>query len=107
MEDNIGFRKKPRLEASHGAALQVVDNPGGSRPGGKAGGQKSGAKQQASHANTVGMKVVSGSRGKKQGPDVADHISRQLKAIYDDVLGQPVPSRFHDLLSKLGNDRDE
>ena len=104
MEDNIGFRKKPRMEGPQGAALQVVDSPGGSRPGGKAGGQKAGAKQQASHS---GMKVVGGGRGKKSTPDVADHISRQLKAIYDDVLGQAVPSRFFDLLSKLDNDRDQ
>lgn len=29
------------------------------------------------------------------------HIGRQLKAIYDDVLNQPIPDRFLDLLSKL------
>jgi hypothetical protein len=32
------------------------------------------------------------------------HIGRQLKAIYDDVLNQPIPARFLDLLGELGAD---
>lgn len=29
------------------------------------------------------------------------HIGRHLKAAYDDVLNQPVPDRFHQLLEAL------
>lgn len=30
-----------------------------------------------------------------------DHIGRQLRAIYDDLLSQPVPDRFLELLRQL------
>lgn len=34
-------------------------------------------------------------------PQVQDHIGRQLRAVYDDVLQQPVPDRFRELMEKL------
>jgi hypothetical protein len=34
-------------------------------------------------------------------PDVQAKIGEKLKAIYDDVVRQPVPDRFKDLLSQL------
>jgi hypothetical protein len=39
-------------------------------------------------------------------PDVPidEHIGRHLKAIYDDVLQQPIPDRFLDLLNQLGDE---
>jgi hypothetical protein len=44
--------------------------------------------------------------GKKKKPpalpaDVQVRIGEKLKAIYDDVVRQPVPDRFKDLLSQL------
>ena len=104
MEDNIGFRKKPR-PVNPQAVVQVVNNTSGSRPGGKMGGNKAGVKSQPGPTKTVGMRMVNG-RVKKSGPEVADHISRQLKAVYDDILSQPVPDRLIDLLSKLDVDSD-
>jgi hypothetical protein len=38
---------------------------------------------------------------KKRGPNVKDHISRQLKALYSEVANQPVPDRFLELLDRL------
>ena len=35
------------------------------------------------------------------GEEVKDHIARQLKAIFDEVVNQPVPDRFLDLLNQL------
>ena len=35
---------------------------------------------------------------------IDEHIGRHLKAIYDDVLNQPIPDRFLDLLNQLGNE---
>ena len=32
---------------------------------------------------------------------VEDHISRQLRALYDDVVSQPIPDRLVDLLRQL------
>jgi hypothetical protein len=34
-------------------------------------------------------------------PQVQEHIGRQLRAVYDDVLKQPLPDRFRELLEKL------
>lgn len=34
-------------------------------------------------------------------PQVQDHIGRQLRALYDDVLTQPVPDRFKELMDRL------
>ena len=32
---------------------------------------------------------------------VQDHIGRQMRAVYDDLLSQPVPDRFLELLQQL------
>jgi hypothetical protein len=34
-------------------------------------------------------------------PQLQDHIGRQLRAVYDDILSQPVPDRFRELMEKL------
>ncbi|GGH26753.1 hypothetical protein GCM10007036_34790 [Alsobacter metallidurans] len=34
-------------------------------------------------------------------PQIQDHIGRQLRAVYDEVLNQPVPDRFKELMDKL------
>ena len=35
---------------------------------------------------------------------IDEHIGRHLKAIYDDVLNQPIPDRFLDLLTQLSGE---
>ncbi|MDH7797760.1 MULTISPECIES: NepR family anti-sigma factor [unclassified Beijerinckia] len=37
--------------------------------------------------------------------EVHAQIGRQLRSIYDDVLNQPIPDRFLDLLLKLEDDK--
>jgi hypothetical protein len=44
---------------------------------------------------------------KRRPPDVKDHIGRQLRALYDEVVNQPVPERFMELLNRLDESRDE
>ena len=34
-------------------------------------------------------------------PEIADQIGRQLRSVYNDILAQPVPDRFLDLLKDL------
>ncbi len=34
-------------------------------------------------------------------PEISDQIGRQLRSVYNDILAQPVPDRFLDLLKKL------
>jgi len=48
------------------------------------------------------MRVIEGG-ARKRPPDVKDHIAQQLKAVYDDILKQPVPARFMDLLHELAS----
>lgn len=105
MEDNIGFRKKPRAEGPSDV-IKMVDGSGGSRRGGKAGGTKPGGTAKSRARVPPEMRVVNG-RSKKTEPDIADHISRQLKAVYDDMLNQPVPDRFIELLSQLDSTSDK
>ena len=47
--------------------------------------------------------VESGKKNKAPAlpPDVQGKIGEKLKALYDDVVRQPVPDRFMDLLSQL------
>jgi hypothetical protein len=47
--------------------------------------------------------VESGKKNKAPAlpPDVQSKIGEKLKALYDDVVRQPVPDRFRDLLSQL------
>jgi hypothetical protein len=47
--------------------------------------------------------MASVSRSRKCGgkADVADQIGLGLRSVYDDVLSQPVPDRFFDLLRQL------
>ncbi len=35
---------------------------------------------------------------------IDDHIGQQLQAVYDDVVSQPIPDRFLELLSQLGKE---
>jgi hypothetical protein len=38
---------------------------------------------------------------------IQSRIGDQLRAMYDELMHQPVPDRFRDLLSKLEQDRGE
>jgi hypothetical protein len=37
----------------------------------------------------------------KGGSTIGEHIGRELRNLYDDVVAQPVPDRFLDLLNRL------
>jgi hypothetical protein len=39
--------------------------------------------------------------GASLGPDLQAHIGRQLRAVYDEVVGEAVPDRFLRLLEEL------
>jgi len=40
-------------------------------------------------------------------PQIQDHIGRQLRSIYDDILNQPVPDRFRELMDRLDAPPDD
>jgi len=68
------------------------DALGAASTGGPAGGPEQAADRKAGAAARLGG-------------EVENAIGRRLKAMYDDVLNEPVPDRFLDLLAKL--DRKE
>ncbi len=53
------------------------------------------------HCQKGGIASVSPSKKFSSKTDVADEIGRGLRNIYNDVLSQPVPDRFFDLLKQL------
>ncbi|WP_418901327.1 NepR family anti-sigma factor [Terripilifer ovatus] len=51
-----------------------------------------------------GIRVVdnrSVAKGQPQQSEIQVQIGRQLRTVYDDVLNQPIPDRFMELLQKL------
>lgn len=55
-----------------------------------------GDEMQAAQDDTAGSK-----RAAAIDPRIQTEIGKHLRAIYDDVINEPVPSRFMDLLSQL------
>jgi hypothetical protein len=98
MDENSGTSKKLRAAAVV-SVVPVADAPAG-QAGRKAKRHATGAEKTKSDLKSEQMRVIEGG-ARKRLPDVKDHIGLQLKAIYDDVLKQPVPARFLDLLQEL------
>jgi len=93
MDDKTGTRKKP----SAISARPAVRSAGGrATPASAAAPQTQGAVQPRAE----NMQVIEGG-GAKTGPNVKTYIERQLKSVYDDMLNQPIPDRFLDLLNSL------
>lgn len=93
MDDKTGTRKKPSAISARPAVRPVA---GRSAPASAAAPQTQGAAQPRAE----NMQVIEGG-GAKPGPNVKTYIERQLKSVYDDVLNQPIPDRFLDLLNAL------
>ncbi len=56
-----------------------------------------------SRAEKTGSPCSMPARTAKSRSEIADQIGLQLRSLYDDVLAQPVPGRFLDLLNELEN----
>ncbi|MCI0598930.1 MAG: hypothetical protein L0Y50_04150 [Beijerinckiaceae bacterium] len=79
---------KPRNVPIRTAANKIFERPGN--------GDETGCTEAASES--VGAPCQKKSATKSE---IADQIGLQLRSIYDDVLAQPVPGRFLDLLRQL------
>lgn len=101
MDENT--RKKPRAISARpavrlpegGIAAVSVASMAGSQP----------AQNLPAPQMTDSMQVIEGG-GTKPGPNVKAYIERQLKSVYDDVLNQPIPDRFLDLLNGLDGKKE-
>jgi hypothetical protein len=101
MEDKLGMRKKPRELPPAAASVRLVETEageGGVRPISDAKGRS-----RVTDKQKPAVRLVKPAP-KAPPPEVADHVSRRLKAVYDDVLNQPIPDRFLDLLKVLDAD---
>ncbi len=101
MEDKMGIRKKAR-ELTAVANVHLVDTVGGAAlDRGHVGDTK--GNLRVTEKQKPAMRLVKPAPPAPQ-PPVADHVSRRLKALYDDVLNQPIPDRFMDLLKELDSE---
>lgn len=97
MDEKSGMKKKP----SAVSARPVVHAPSGRGPAAPASAGPSAQVQ----AQAVGPMEQSPQgiedSSTDAGPNVKAYIERQLKSVYDDVLNQPIPDRFLELLNAL------
>ncbi len=98
MDENSGIKKKP----SAVSARSVVKDPSGRGPAAPASaGPPNNIQVQAAAPNMAETMQVIGDGSAQTGPNVKAYIERQLKSVYDDVLNQPIPDRFLELLNTL------
>jgi hypothetical protein len=103
MDDKNGTKKKPSVVS----ARPVVRMPSGRGPAVPASaGPPSPVQVQAAAPNMVQTMQGIADGGMETGPNVKAYIERQLKSVYDDVLNQPIPDRFLDLLNVLDQSVD-
>jgi len=79
---------KPRNPTIKAASAKLSESPGGKHELGRP------DSETGIGGGPCSRKAVSKS-------DIADQIGVHLRCIYDDVLAQPVPGRFLDLLQQL------
>jgi hypothetical protein len=98
MDENSGIKKKQ----SAVSARSVVRDPSGRGPAAPASaGPPNHIQIQAAAPNMAETMQVIGDGSAQTGPNVKAYIERQLKSVYDDVLNQPIPDRFLELLNTL------
>lgn len=103
MDEKNGMKKKP----SAISARPVVRAPSGRGPAAPASAAPPSPVQVQAAApdmNETIQGITDG--GMETGPNVKAYIERQLKSVYDDVLNQPIPDRFLDLLNVLDQSAD-
>lgn len=113
LDANVGVTEKFRA-CQEPASRRGVEAPLVtllSRPGSAGNGAKGGALGEGKQRRRTGTSMdqhvnvaPNGSGrvpGEPSGNDVQSHIGRQLRAIYDGVVAQPVPDRFLELLNEL------
>ena len=98
MDEKGRMKKKP----SAVSARSVVRAPSGRGPAAPASaGPPAHVQVQAAAPDMAEPMLAIEDGGVEAGPNVKAYIERQLKAVYDDVLNQPIPDRFLDLLNTL------
>lgn len=103
MDEKNGMKKKPSA---------VSARPAGRAPSGRGPAAPASAGPPAPvHVQAAAPNLVEAVQGLEDGsaptgPHVKAYIERQLKSVYDDVLNQPIPDRFLELLNALDKNVD-
>ncbi|TDX66981.1 hypothetical protein EDE12_101520 [Methylosinus sp. sav-2] len=85
---------------STAAALSTSENPS----------MEDGAVVAAPSQDNVGLMVLNShrparyARAEAEPNDLGEQIGEQLRGLYEDVLNQPIPDRFLELLNRLESD---
>ncbi len=103
MDEKNGMKKKP----SAVSARPAVRAPSGRGPAAPvSAGPPPPVQVQAAAPNMAETMQGIADSSMETGPNVKAYIERQLKSVYDDVLNQPIPDRFLDLLTALDQSAD-
>ena len=103
MDEKNGVKKKPSA---------VSARPAGRAPSGRGTAAPASAGPPAPvHVQAAAPNMVEAMQDMEDGsvptgPHVKAYIERQLKSVYDDVLNQPIPDRFLELLNALDKNVD-
>ena len=107
MDDKSGMKKKPSAVSAR-PAIRVVPGRGPAAPAsaGPPSQAHTHVQMQAASHKPLDMASSAESGAAEPAPNVKAYIERQLKSVYDDVLNQPIPDRFLDLLNELDQKTD-
>jgi hypothetical protein len=98
MDEKSGMKKKPSAVSARPAARA----PSGRGPAVPASsGPPTNVQSQAATPDPVLKTQETDNGSAESSPNVKAYIERQLKSVYDDVLNQPIPDRFLELLDVL------
>ena len=100
MDDKTGTRKKPSAISARPAVRPVGGRGASASAAAHAQNQSARPAEGDLQPRAKNMQVIE-SGGANSAPNVKTYIERQLKSVYDDVLNQPIPDRFLDLLKAL------
>lgn len=112
MDDKSGMKKKPSAISARPVGARVPSGRGPAAPA-HAGPPVPAHNQvqiQAAAPDLAEKTQANEGASAESGPNVKAYIERQLKSVYDDVLNQPIPDRFLELLNvldKADSDRPE
>ena len=103
MDEKSGMKKKPSAVSAR-PVVRALSGRGPAAPA--SAGPPAPVQVQAAAPNMAETMQGIEESGAETGPHVKAYIERQLKSVYDDVLNQPIPDRFLELLNALDKSVD-
>ena len=98
MEEKSGMKKRPSVVSAR-PAVRASGGRGQAAPA--SAGPPTQVQAQPAIPAVAEKTPMNEGDGTPASPNVKSYIERQLKSVYDDVLNQPIPDRFLELLNAL------